>query len=255
MLLPHGMQGQGPEHSSCRIERFLGQSDEDPETIPPNLGTPEGEMRQLQTNNWQVVNVTTPANYFHVLRRQQHREFRKPLIVAATKALLRSPRAVSNLDEFGPATEFHRVYSESYPESLVAENDVRRVVFCSGKIYYELLEKRESEGVNDVAIIRLEQLSPFPFDRVASEMSRYPNADVTWCQEEPKNMGPWYFVQERFVTAARELNNDDKTVAHYIGRRTSSSPAVGYTDTHEYEQNTILTQAIVDTAIPSKRGV
>ena len=191
VLLPHGYQGQGPEHSSCRIERFLQNSDEDPDVIPPDLDTIEGQTRQVQLNNWQIINPSpsarepvrgafsdppplgsspsedastrwslharlrrsTPANYFHALRRQQHRDFRKPLIVASTKALLRHKLAVSSLDEFATGSRFRRTYGEAYPDEVVADADVRRLVLCSGKIYYELLEaRRRLDGPSDVAL-------------------------------------------------------------------------------------------------------
>ena len=243
MLLPHGYQGQGPEHSSCRIERFLQCSDEDPDLVPPDLDTVAGRLRQVQRVNWQIVNVSTPANYYHVLRRQLHREFRKPLIVAGTKAQLRDELAVSPLADFGPGSSFQYVISEAEPEKLVADEKIRRVVMCSGKIYYELLKQRRADGCDDVALVRLEQFSPFPFNEVASELRKYPNAELIWCQEEPKNMGAWYFVRDRLLTTTRTINEKVLRPA-YVGRRTMASPAEGYGDVHLREQSKILKTAL-----------
>lgn len=243
MLLPHGYQGQGPEHSSCRIERFLQSSDEDPDTIPPDLDTPAGRLRQVQRINWQVVNVSTPANYYHVLRRQLHREFRKPLIVAGTKALLRDELAVSPLADFGPGSAFKRVIGEIEPAALKPADGVRRVVMCSGKVYYELLKERRAQGIDDVAIVRLEQFTPFPFQDVAAEARTYPNAEIVWCQEEPKNAGGWLYVRDRILTATRKMNGEVRRPA-YVGRRTMASPAEGYGNVHTREQNKIISTAL-----------
>jgi 2-oxoglutarate dehydrogenase E1 component len=246
MLLPHASEGQGPEHSSCRLERFLQCSDEDPDEVPggKDLFTAEGQEKQIQLNNWQIVNCTTPANYFHVLRRQQNREFRKPLIVAAPKSLLRDPQVVSTLDEMGPGTAFRRVIPEAFAGEVNADNSkVRKVVFCSGKVYYDLLAGRRERGLDDVALVRMEQLSPFPFDRVAEETAKYPNATVGWAQEEPKNMGGWYFVQERMMTATRELN-DTEMRPSYHGRKTMASPAEGWGDVYKVEQDKLVADAL-----------
>ena len=171
MLLPHGYEGQGPEHSSARPERFLQLCAED---------------------NMQVVNCTTPANYFHVLRRQQHREFRKPLIVLTPKSLLRHKRCVSALEDFGPGTSFHRVMHCEQPPSAPAK--AKQLVLCSGKIYYDLLEAREAAGIDNVHFLRMEQLYPFPADALMTELEPYKHCDLVWCQEEPRNMGAWSFV-------------------------------------------------------------
>jgi len=243
LSLPHGYQGMGPEHSSCRLERFLQNSDEDPDFVPPNIDTLDGQIRQTQLNNWQVMNITTPANYFHALRRQLHREFRKPLVLAQTKALLRHKLAVSSVEDFLPGTRFHRVYPEQHPEQLRPADEVKKVVMCTGKIYYELLEKRQDKSIDDVALVRLEQISPFPFDHVAKAAKDYPNAELVWAQEEPKNMGAWYFVMERIETATRVLNGEEKR-AKYVGRKTMASPAEGYGDVHHYQQNKILEKAL-----------
>mmetsp|Transcript_24920 Transcript_24920/g.29983 ORF Transcript_24920/g.29983 Transcript_24920/m.29983 type:complete len:1144 (-) Transcript_24920:316-3747(-) len=248
LLLPHGYQGQGPEHSSCRIERFLQNSDEDPDVIPANLDTVEGQTRQVQLNNWQIINPTTPANYFHALRRQQHREFRKPLIVASTKALLRHKLAISSFTDIQTGSRFRRTYGEMYPNEVKPDNSIRRLVLCSGKIYYELLEARRQKFPNndaDVAIARIEQISPFPFDQVANYAKQYPNAQLVWCQEEPKNMGCWYFVRDRIMTATRVYNTKEQRPG-YCGRTTMASTAEGYGPVHDAEQ-----AKIVDTALGS----
>ena len=177
---------------------------------------------QIQRTNWQVVNCTTPANYYHVLRRQIHRDFRKPLIVVATKNLLREKKSTSKLTEFGEGTRFHRVYRETDPEIWNNPKDVKRVIFCSGKIYYELIDEREKRQLKNIAIIRIEQLAPFPWDKIAKETSHYTNADVLWCQEEPKNMGAWSFVQPRIATATREINKNEKRPL-YAGRTPSAA--------------------------------
>mmetsp|Transcript_22733 Transcript_22733/g.56174 ORF Transcript_22733/g.56174 Transcript_22733/m.56174 type:complete len:975 (-) Transcript_22733:312-3236(-) len=183
MLLPHGYDGQGAEHSSCRFERFLQGIDEDPHFVPDFS---KNERMQIQKHNWQVVNCTTPANYFHCLRRQIHRDFRKPLIVVSPKNLLRNKKCVSTLEEMGPGTEFIRVYDDT--DSVINEDPekVERLVFCTGQIYYELLGERENRGDTSTALVRLEQIAPFAFDRVAQNCEKYPNAEVIWAQQEPK---------------------------------------------------------------------
>ncbi|CAM9577891.1 unnamed protein product, partial [Discosporangium mesarthrocarpum] len=225
LLLPHGYDGQGAEHSSCRMERFLQMSDCDPDQVP-ELGF-ENRM-QIQHCNWQVVNCTTAANYYHVLRRQVHREFRKPLVVVAPKRLLRQKAACSSIDDMGPGTLFVRVYSEA--------SFCDRLILCTGQLYYDLVEEREKArnmrthffgvGRKDIAIVRVEQLTPFPFDRVAEEVAQYPEAEVCWVQEEPKNMGAWTFVKPCIETASRELNGKEKRPG-YIGRPTAAAPATG----------------------------
>ena len=180
MLLPHGYDGQGAEHSSCRVERFLQLVDEDVHYIPRLAND---ERMQIQRCNMQIVNCTTPANYFHCLRRQIHRDFRKPLIVVSPKNLLRHKRCVSSLEEMGPGTRFRRVIDEQ--DSFIIDNaeNVKTLVFCTGQIYYELLAERENRGITDVALVRLEQIAPFAFDRVAKNVGKFPNAEVVWAQQ------------------------------------------------------------------------
>ena len=220
MLLPHGYEGQGPEHSSARIERFLQLSAED---------------------NWQVCNLTTPANYFHALRRQMHRPFRKPLVIATPKSLLRHKLAVSTLAEMAPDRTFHRLLPES--GQLVADANVRRVVLCSGKVYYDLVEEREKRGIKDVALIRVEQLYPFPKRTMEKELQRYMNAEVVWCQEEPRNMGAWTFIEHRIedaLTAAKVAAKRPR----YVGRPEAASPATGLYKRHNLEQMKLVDDAL-----------
>jgi len=251
MLLPHGYEGQGAEHSSCRLERFLQLCDDDEDDIP-NFENDYGR-NQAQKANWQVVNVTTPANVFHALRRQLNRDFRKPLVVASTKSLFRHKSCKSPLSDMGPNSRFKRLIDERDPEIEGNPDKVDRLVFCSGKVYYELVEKREELGLKNVAICSLEQIAPFPFDRVKTIMEKYSKVDVgdglhpgniIWCQEEPKNMGPWSYVRPRFVTTAREGLNHDM-VMRYVGRRSAASPATGYAKVHVAEQEALVTQALV----------
>ncbi|WP_114394769.1 2-oxoglutarate dehydrogenase E1 component [Oleisolibacter albus] len=221
LLLPHGMEGQGPEHSSCRVERFLQLSAED---------------------NWQVCNVTTPANYFHALRRQIRRDFRKPLILATPKSLLRHKLCVSDLKDFGPGESFHRVIGETAAD-MVAGEKVRRVVLCTGKVYYDLLQERESRGIKDIAIVRLEQLYPFPANTLATELGKYPNADVVWCQEEPENQGYWFFVDRRIEKVLTGISHKAGRPV-YVGRAASAAPATGLLKRHNQEQAKLLDDAL-----------
>ncbi|KAL5281992.1 OGDHL family protein [Megaselia abdita] len=199
MLLPHGMEGMGPEHSSCRFERFLQMSSDDPDYFPPE--SDEFAVRQLHDINWIVANCTTPANYFHILRRQIALPFRKPLIVATPKSLLRHPEARSSFDEMSENTEFQRIIPECGSASSNASN-VKKLIFCSGRVYYDLTKARaENKLEADVAIARVEQISPFPFDLAKKEAEKYKNAEIIWAQEEHKNQGSWSYVQPRFLTA------------------------------------------------------
>jgi 2-oxoglutarate dehydrogenase E1 component len=236
LLLPHGYDGQGAEHSSCRVERFLQQVDEDPHFVPRLA---HDERMQIQRCNWQIVNCTTPANYFHCLRRQVHRDFRKPLVVVAPKNLLRNKRAVSAIEEMGPGTRFKRVIGETDPFIEQNKEAVKTLVFCTGQIYYELSTERERLGITDVAIVRVEQIAPFAFDRVAEIVSAYPNAELVWAQQEPKNMGCYAYVNPRIMTATRELNKNEKR-ARYVGRAVSAAPATGMSKVHQMEYHSIM---------------
>jgi 2-oxoglutarate dehydrogenase E1 component len=217
MLLPHGYEGQGPEHSSARLERYLQLSAED---------------------NWQVINPTTPANYFHALRRQMRRSFRKPLVVMTPKSLLRHKECVSTLADFGPGTSFRRILAETDP--LTEDIKVRRVILCSGKVYFDLVAERRKRKIDDIAILRIEQLYPFPFSRLGVRLSQYPNAEVVWCQEEPENMGAWSFVDRRIERALSGLN----ARPIYIGRPEAASPATGSARTHVKEQADLVDRAL-----------
>ncbi|XP_027854128.1 2-oxoglutarate dehydrogenase complex component E1 isoform X3 [Aphis gossypii] len=210
MLLPHGLEGMGPEHSSARLERFLQMSSDDPDYFPPE--SDEFAVRQLHDINWIVANCSTPANYFHILRRQIALPFRKPLIIMTPKSLLRHPEAKSSFDEMNENTEFLRIIPE---KGTAADNssNVKRLIFCSGRVYYDLTKAREEHNLVDtVAIARVEQISPFPFDLIKQECAKYPNADIVWSQEEHKNQGPWPYVQPRFHTV---LNNT-KTIGPFV---------------------------------------
>nr|AOE43333.1 oxoglutarate dehydrogenase [Rostrostelium ellipticum] len=239
MLLPHGYDGAGPEHSSCRLERYLQLCDSDPNKIPARE---EAERKQAQHSNWQVVNITTPANYFHVLRRQVLRDFRKPLVMTSPKWLLRLQQSFSSLDDFTKVTSFTRVYPEATPAELVAPEKVKRVIFCSGQVYYLLRAARDAAKVKDAAIIRVEQLHPFPFDLVADQLRAYPNAKAIWCQEEPMNMGPWSYIYHYFVSTFRSINrNFDLT---FCGRPASASPAVASHSLHKLQEEIFLSEAL-----------
>jgi len=245
MLLPHGYDGMGPDHSSCRIERFLQQCNEDPDEVPAM----EEEVRtQIQKTNWQIVNCTTPANYFHVLRRQVMRNFRKPLVVVAPKGMLKMRDCQSTMADMAVGSQFQRLFPEAKPEDLDAPEKIRRVIFCSGKVYYELLSHRKAKGVTDVAIARIEQIQPFPFDKVAQVVKSYPNAEVVYMQEEPKNMGCWTFVQDRILTACKKLLGKAVFPA-YIGRPTMASTAEGYGSVHVKQQNALIDLAICSSEV------
>jgi len=238
MLLPHGYEGMGPEHSSARLERFLQQSNDDPD-VYPDFSENEFELKQLYNCNWQIANCTTPANYFHVLRRQMAMDFRKPLVIMSPKSLLRAKEARSDLSEMTDGTTFTRMYAET---GVAAENceNVKKLIFCSGKIYFEILKEREVQGLDkDIAIARVEQISPFPFDLVKKEAERYPNAVIEWVQEEPKNMGSWFYVQPRIATATSH-----ERAARYVGRPASASTATGNKRHHKNEQQAVIVNAL-----------
>ncbi|XP_046421044.1 2-oxoglutarate dehydrogenase, mitochondrial isoform X2 [Neodiprion fabricii] len=210
MLQPHGLEGMGPEHSSARLERFLQMSADDPDYFPPE--SEEFAVRQLHDINWIVANCSTPANYFHILRRQIALPFRKPLILMTPKSLLRHPEARSSFDLMTEDTHFLRVIPEEGPAAQNT-NNVKKLLFCSGKVYYDLTKARKEKQLEDtVSIARVEQISPFPYDLVKKEAEKYPNAELVWTQEEHKNQGAWTYVQPRFHTAlhgGRDVGNGD----------------------------------------------
>ncbi|MGC9269456.1 2-oxoglutarate dehydrogenase E1 component [Acidiphilium sp.] len=222
LLLPHGYEGQGPEHSSARPERFL---------------------QLCAENNMAVCNITTPANYFHALRRQIKRNFRKPLIIMTPKSLLRHKLAVSTLDEMSNGSSFRTVIPEI--DALGPAEQVKRVVLCSGKVYYDLLAERRDRGISNVAIVRLEQFYPFPKKALKSAIEIYGNAEVIWCQEEPENMGGWHFLDRRIEQVLGCLGNEMKARRPvYVGRKAAASPATGLAKTHAAEQATLVKAAL-----------
>jgi len=228
MLLPHGYEGQGPEHSSARLERFLQLCAED---------------------NMQVVNCTTPMNYFHVLRRQMHRKFRKPLIIMTPKSLLRHKRCVSQLEELGPNSTFHRVLWDDAQQlknqkiKLVPDDKIRRVVLCSGKVYYDLYEEREKREINDVYLMRVEQLYPIPAKSLMTELLRFKDAEIIWCQEEPKNQGAWNFMEPNIEWVLEQVGARSRR-PRYVGRPASASTASGLMSKHLQELNKFLSDAL-----------
>jgi 2-oxoglutarate dehydrogenase E1 component len=226
-LLPHGYEGQGPEHSSARLERFLQMCAED---------------------NMQVANCSTPANYFHILRRQLKREIRKPLILMTPKSLLRHKRATSTLEEMGPGTSFHRVLWDDAQNgddkiTLVPDNKIRRVLLCSGKVYYDLYEEREKRGINDIYILRVEQLYPFPTKALVVELARFKQAEVVWCQEEPRNMGAWHFVEHYLEWVLNQIEAKQRR-PRYATRPASASTAVGQMSKHMAQLKQLMDEAL-----------
>ncbi|MER2535358.1 MAG: 2-oxoglutarate dehydrogenase E1 component [Rhizobiaceae bacterium] len=227
-LLPHGYEGQGPEHSSARLERFLQLCAED---------------------NMQVANCTTPANYFHILRRQLKRDFRKPLILMTPKSLLRHKRAVSTLAEMAGESSFHRLlwddaqYNPGQSVKLARDSKIRRVVLCSGKVYYDLFEEREKRGIDDIYLLRVEQLYPFPAKALITELSRFRNAEMVWCQEEPKNMGAWSFIDPYLEWVLAHIDAKHQRV-RYTGRPAAASPATGLMSKHLAQLAAFLEDAL-----------
>jgi 2-oxoglutarate dehydrogenase E1 component len=219
MLLPHGYEGQGPEHSSARLERCL---------------------QACADNNLRVCNITNPANFFHALRRQIHSKDRKPLVVMSPKSLLRHKLATSTLVEFSDLN-FRPIIAEEH--KIAADDKVRKVILCSGKVYYDLLENRETKKINDVALVRLEQLYPFPKKELLVELKKYKNAEIIWCQEEPKNMGAWKFVEELFEETLLEIKHKNSRTK-YVGRIACASPATGYGSYHAAEQKKLIDEAL-----------
>jgi len=226
-LLPHGFEGQGPEHSSARLERFLTMCGQD---------------------NWIVANCSTPANYCHLLRRQLHRTFRKPLILMTPKSLLRHKMCVSKAEEFTTGSSFHRVLWDDaqYGNSdtkLKADKQIKRVVVCAGKVYYDLLEERDARGIDDVYLMRFEQFYPFPAQSAVKELSRFKNAEIVWCQEEPKNQGAWSFIEPNLEWVLQRIKAKH-TRPSYAGRPASASPATGLASQHKAQQAALVNAAL-----------
>ncbi|MEQ3711722.1 MAG: 2-oxoglutarate dehydrogenase E1 component [Tateyamaria sp.] len=227
VLLPHGFEGQGPEHSSARLERFLQMCGQD---------------------NWIVANCTTPANYFHILRRQIHRDFRKPLILMTPKSLLRHKMAVSKTEEFTTGSSFHRLMWDDAQHGnsdtqLVPDAKIKRVVMCSGKVYYDLLEERDARGIDDVYLLRFEQFYPFPAQSAVAELERFKQAEMVWCQEEPKNQGAWTFIEPNLEWVLGRIKAKH-TRPVYVGRATSASPATGLASNHKAQQAALVNDAL-----------
>jgi len=220
MLLPHGYEGQGPEHSSARLERYL---------------------QLCAERNMRVCNFTTPANYFHALRRQMKANYRKPLVLMTPKSLLRHKLAVSSLVDFGPGSAFRYVIPEI--DAIAPEEKVKRVVLCTGKVYYDLLAERREKGVDDVAIVRIEQMYPFPKTSLAKALAPYRNADVVWCQEEPENMGAWTFMDRRIEKVLGTLDIKAKR-PDFVGREEAASPATGLAKIHQQQQDALVRAAL-----------
>ena len=231
LLLPHGYEGQGPEHSSARLERYLQLSAED---------------------NWQVANCTTPANYYHILRRQMHRDFRKPLVMMTPKSLLRHKRCVSLLEEFGPGSQFHRVLWDNAESEtagsikLQPDDKIKRLILCSGKVYFDILDERDKRAQDDTYILRVEQLYPFPEHALSKEMSRFKNVEkVIWCQEEPKNMGSWSYIHEPLEGVLGKIKSPVSRPV-YAGRDPSAATATGLASKHAAQQAALVEQALTD---------
>ncbi|SMY06083.1 2-oxoglutarate dehydrogenase E1 component [Flavimaricola marinus] len=226
-LLPHGYEGQGPEHSSARLERFLTMCGGD---------------------NWIVANCSTPANYFHILRRQVHRTFRKPLILMTPKSLLRHKMAVSDVADFTTGSSFHRVLWDDAQKghsdlTLQADDKIRRVVMCSGKVYYDLLEARDEAGLDDVYLMRIEQFYPFPALSLVKELERFKGAEMVWCQEEPKNQGAWSFIEPNIEWVLSRIKAKHQRPV-YVGRAAAASPATGLASQHKAQQTALINDAL-----------
>ena len=227
MLLPHGFEGQGPEHSSARLERFLQNSAEE---------------------NWIIANCTTPANYFHILRRQLHRTYRKPLVLMTPKSLLRNKFAVSPKKEFVEGSSFHRVLWDDAQKGtsqtkLKEDSKIKRIIACSGKVYYDLLQERDAHNLTDTYLLRVEQLYPVPALALTKELGRFENADLIWCQEEPKNQGAWSFIEPNLEQILSRLKIKAKR-ANFVGRPPSASPATGLASQHKEQQEKLVFEAL-----------
>nr|CAH7749844.1 unnamed protein product [Callosobruchus chinensis] len=236
LYLPHGMEGQGPEHSSARLERFLQMSSDDPDYFPPE--SDDFAIRQLHDINWIVANCTTPANLFHILRRQIALPFRKPLILMTPKSLLRHPEARSSFDDMVEGTEFKRIIPDEGPASQNPDG-VQKVIFCTGKVYFDIKKAiKEKDLESKIAVTRVEQITPFPFDLLKAECAKYPNANLAWCQEEHKNQGAWLYIQPRFETTTSGQRH-----ISYIGRPVAASTATGSKVQYQKELKAFLDDA------------
>ncbi|CAM4955569.1 unnamed protein product [Rotaria socialis] len=249
LLLPHGYEGQGPEHSSARLERFLQLCDEDEDRVTEikerkHIQHTDLAMYQLDDTNWIVANITTPANFFHILRRQLALPFRKPLIVMSPKSIFRLTACRSTFDEMLPGTSFKRVYPE---KGVASENpaDVKKIIFCSGKTYYDLVDARKNNQLeSQVAIVRIEQICPFPFDLIREELEKYKNAKLCFAQEEHKNMGSYSFCKPRLACLLRSMNDERAAEVNYAGRDSAASTAAGIKSSHYMEQKTYMKEAM-----------
>jgi 2-oxoglutarate dehydrogenase E1 component len=242
MSLPHGYDGQGPEHSSARMERYLQLVSEDPRVFP----SAEKLERQHQDCNIQIAYCTKPSNYFHLLRRQMNRQFRKPLILFFSKSLLRHPLARSNIEEFTGESHFQWIIEDPAHASgeIGSHEEINRVILCTGQVYAALVKERETRGLKDVAITRIEQLNPFPWQQLKENLDSYPNAqNVIWCQEEPLNAGAWSFTQPRIETLLNQTEHHNRRHVMYAGRNPSASVATGLKNSHKKEEKDLLEMA------------
>jgi 2-oxoglutarate dehydrogenase E1 component len=242
MSLPHGYDGQGPEHSSGRLERYLQLCNEDPRIFPPE----DRLVRQHQDCNMQIVNMTSPSNMFHVLRRQMHRQFRKPLIIFFSKSLLRHPLARSSVDELTGESQFQWIIPdmEHATGALKSPDQIDRVILCSGQVWAALHKYREDNKIDNVALTRIEQLNPFPWHQLRENLDMYPNAKtVVWAQEEPLNAGAWSFTQPRIETLLNHTQHHDRKHVMYAGRGPSASVATGLKNVHTKEERDFLEMA------------
>lgn len=235
LLLPHGMDGQGPEHSSCRIERFLQLIEDNPNEL--NLDS----LNQIKKSNMQVCNPTFSANYFHTLLRQQRRNFRKPLIIPSPKKLLRFKDASSSITQFGEGTSFEKVRGETNPHILQHPDKVKNVLICQGQVYYDLLAYREEKKIHDFAIVTLEQIAPIPYSDLIEKIKIFKNAQIRWVQEEHLNQGCWTYVEPRLRTLLSHMNKP--TNISYAGRGPAASSATGFKKSHDEELKNLVNQA------------
>lgn len=241
MLLPHGYDGAGPEHSSSRVERYLQLCNQDDTWPIPGGDKARGSADHCREVNMRVVNCSTAANYFHMLRGHMRMPFRKPVIVVAPKKLLRLRSACSTSQDFSEEKQFQDLIPDTNANAIQKDR-VKKVLLCTGQVYYDLEAKRAADRRNDVAILRVESLCPFPFKEIAQELKSYGNASVTWAQEEPKNAGVWLYAEPRLRNIATSLGRDPDGVA-YAGRPIMSATAVGFAATHTAQLQDLLDRA------------